>query len=166
MSGKHSHIICLWPMGSKTEHLPICRDTQERHQVWGIFPSNSLRYFSYYFISCYLNILSFNFLYLIRFLMWTFFKVFIEFVTIGLLFYAFFFYLKACGILAYSIRDGTHTPGIGRKRLNYWTAREVPLFVCYTDLQFPKIGGQIHFGSQNFSDFKNIAHILCKTHPL
>lgn len=37
------------------------RDTQERHQVGGIFPSNSLRYFSYY--QCYLNILSFNLLY-------------------------------------------------------------------------------------------------------
>lgn len=31
MSGKYSHVICLWSLGSKTEYMPICRNTQQRH---------------------------------------------------------------------------------------------------------------------------------------
>lgn len=56
-------LVRKMPLGSKTEYLPICRDTQKRHQdPLGNFPRTSLRFY-YYCISCYLNTLSFNFLY-------------------------------------------------------------------------------------------------------
>jgi len=60
-------------------------------------------------------------------LMWTIFKVFIEFVTILLLFWFWFFGQEAWTILVSSLtRDQTHTPCIGRSSLNHWTTREVP----------------------------------------
>ena len=62
--------------------------------------------------------------------MWTIFKVFIEFVTILLLFYVLvFFCLKGMWHLSSLTRDRTHAPCIGRQTLNYWTAREVPAFL-------------------------------------
>ena len=51
---------------------------------------------------------------IIIFLMWTIFKVFIEFVTILLHFLLCFFDCKACGISAPRTRDRTHNPCIGR----------------------------------------------------
>ena len=57
--------------------------------------------------------------------MWNFFKVFIEFVTILLLFYVLFFCPKARGISASLIKHRTRTPCIGRGSLNHWTTREV-----------------------------------------
>ena len=38
-----------------------------------------------------------------------------------------FFGREACGILAPLTRDQTRTPRIGRRSLNHWTAREVPV---------------------------------------
>ena len=40
--------------------------------------------------------------------MWTIFQVFIEFITIFLLFYVFFFWLQACGIFAWPGAEPTH----------------------------------------------------------
>ena len=60
------------------------------------------------------------------FLMWTIFKVFIEFVTILLLFYVLVFWSQGMWDLSSPTRDRTHTPCIGRQSLNHWTAREVP----------------------------------------
>ena len=58
--------------------------------------------------------------------MWTICKVFIEFVTILLLFYVFWFFgHEACGNLSSLTRGRTHSPCIGRQSLNHWTAREV-----------------------------------------
>ena len=57
------------------------------------------------------------------FLMWTIFKVFIEFFIILLLFC---FRREACGNLSSPTRDQTHNSCIGRWRLNHRTAREVP----------------------------------------
>ena len=52
------------------------------------------------------------------FLMWTTFQVFIELVTILLLFYAFlFFWPQAMEDLSSQIRDQTHNPSIGREVL-------------------------------------------------
>ena len=63
------------------------------------------------------------------FLMWTIFKVFIEFVTILLLFYVLFFWLQGMGDLSSPARDRARTPCIERRSLNHWTAREVPSFL-------------------------------------
>ena len=58
--------------------------------------------------------------------MWTIFKVFIEFVTILLLFYVLVFWPQGMWDLSSLTRDRTLTPCIGRQHLNQWTAREVP----------------------------------------
>ena len=59
--------------------------------------------------------------------MWTTFKVlFIEFVTILLLFYALFFWLQGRWGLSSLTRDQTCIPWIGRQSLVYWTTGEVP----------------------------------------
>ena len=57
--------------------------------------------------------------------MWTVFKVFIEFVTIVLLFYVLVFWPRGMWDLSSLTRDWTCTPCIGRRSLNHWTAREV-----------------------------------------
>ena len=59
--------------------------------------------------------------------MWTIFKVFIEFATILLLFYVLVFWLQGMWDPSSSTGDRTHTPCIGRRSLNHWTAREVPI---------------------------------------
>ena len=67
------------------------------------------------------------------FLVWTIFKVFIEFVTTLLLFYILVFWPQDMWDLSFPIKDRTHTLCIGRRSLNHWTAREVSqisLFVC------------------------------------
>ena len=60
------------------------------------------------------------------FLMCTVFKVFIEFVTILLLFYVLCFWPWGMWDLSSLTGDRTRTPCIGRRSLNHWTAREVP----------------------------------------
>ena len=69
----------------------------------------------------------FFFLKIFFFLMWTIFKVFIELVTILLLFYALgFFSLQGLWDLISPTRDQTCAPYIGRQSLNHWTTREIP----------------------------------------
>ena len=70
------------------------------------------------------NLVGFFFRFL--FLMWTIFKVFIEFVTILLLFYTLFFWPPGMWDLSSPRRDGTCTPCTGKQSLNPWTTREVP----------------------------------------
>ena len=53
-------------------------------------------------------------------------KVFIDFVTILLLFYVLVFWPRGLWDLSSPTRDRTHTIYIGRQSLNYWTTREVP----------------------------------------
>ena len=65
------------------------------------------------------------------FLMWTIFKVFIEFVTILPLFYVLVFWPRGMWDLSSLTRDRTHTPCTGRWSLNHWTAREVPVPLCF-----------------------------------
>ncbi|XP_067580823.1 tectonin beta-propeller repeat-containing protein 2 isoform X3 [Pseudorca crassidens] len=60
------------------------------------------------------------------FLMWTIFEVFIEFVTILLLFYVLVFWPQGMWDLRSLTRARTRVPCIGRRILNHWTAREVP----------------------------------------
>ena len=60
------------------------------------------------------------------FLMWSIFKVFIEFVTVLLLFYVLVFWPRGMWDPSFPTRDRTCTPCIGRRGLNHWTAREVP----------------------------------------
>ena len=62
------------------------------------------------------------------FLMCTIFKVFIELVVRALLpFYVLVCWPRAMWGLSSPTRDGTHTPSIGRRSLNHWTARGVPV---------------------------------------
>ena len=63
--------------------------------------------------------------------MWTNFKVFIELVTVLLLFYVLVFWLQGMWGLSSLTRDGTHTSCIGRWSLNHWTAREVPRLILW-----------------------------------
>ena len=65
-------------------------------------------------------------LFLRFFLMWTIFKVFIEFVTILLLFYVLVFWPQGMWDLSSPTGDRTRTTCIGRQSPNHWTAREVP----------------------------------------
>ena len=58
--------------------------------------------------------------------MWTIFKVFIESVTILLLFYVLVFWPQGMWDLSFLTRDWTHNPYTGRWSLNHWTTREVP----------------------------------------
>ena len=60
------------------------------------------------------------------FLMWTIFKVFIEFVTILFLVCALVFWLRGTWDLSPPNRDESHIPHIGRWSLNHCAAREVP----------------------------------------
>ena len=60
-----------------------------------------------------------------------FFKVFIESVTIFLLFYVLDFWPLGMWDLSSPSRDQTHTLCIGRWSLNHWTARKVPLDILY-----------------------------------
>ena len=64
------------------------------------------------------------------FLMWSIFKVFLEFVTI-FCFMFWFFGHEACGTLA-----GTCSPYIERRTLNHWTTREVPAIVTFKSICF------------------------------
>ena len=66
------------------------------------------------------------FFFLRFFLMWTIFKVFIEFVTILLLFYVLVLWLWGMGDLSSLTRDQTCTLCVRKGSLNHWTAREVP----------------------------------------
>ena len=59
------------------------------------------------------------------FLMWTIFKVFIEFVTVLLLFSVLGFWPRAMWDTSSAPRDGTRTRCTGRRSLGRWTAREV-----------------------------------------
>ena len=58
------------------------------------------------------------------FLMWTIFKVFIEYVTMLLLFYVLIFWPQSMWDFSSPARDQAHTPCIGRQSLNHWTTRE------------------------------------------
>ena len=57
--------------------------------------------------------------------MWTIFKVFIETVTILLLFYVLVFWPRGMWDLCSPVRDGTFTPCVGRQSFNHRIAREV-----------------------------------------
>ena len=68
------------------------------------------------------------------FLMWTIFKVFVEFVTILLLFYLLVFGPGITWDLSFPTRNQTCTLCIGRGGgLNRWTTREVPALFLYCD---------------------------------
>ena len=59
------------------------------------------------------------------FLMWTIFKIFIEFVTIWLLFYVLVYWPWVMWDLSSPTKDQTHTLCIWRPSCNHWTTREV-----------------------------------------
>ena len=61
-----------------------------------------------------------------RFLMQTIFKVFIEFVTILLLFYVLVSWPQGTWDFSFLIRNKTSVSCLGRQNLNHWTSREVP----------------------------------------
>ena len=63
------------------------------------------------------------------FLMWTVFKVFIELVTILLLFYVLIFWLRSRRNPSSQTRDRSHTPCPGKGYRNHWPVRDVPVVV-------------------------------------
>ena len=62
--------------------------------------------------------------------MWTIFKVFIEFVTILLLFYVLVFWPPGMWDFTSPTRNQTHTLCIGRQSLKHWATREVCIQLC------------------------------------
>ena len=62
-------------------------------------------------------------------LMWTIFKVFTEFVTTLFLLYVLVPWPRGMWDPSSPTRDRTHTPCIGRRSPNHWTAREVPVSI-------------------------------------
>ena len=74
-----------------------------------------------------------------RFLMQTIFKVFIEFVTILLLFYVLVSWPGGMCGLSSSARDQTHTLCTGRWSFNHWITREVPRSLFKPEESFPRI---------------------------
>ena len=70
-----------------------------------------------------------NFIFFLRFFFDVdyFFKIFIEFVTLLLLIHVLDFWPQGMWDLSSPIRDRTRVPCIGRRSLNHWTAREVPI---------------------------------------
>jgi len=68
------------------------------------------------------------------FLMWPIFKVFIEFVTVLLLFNVLAFWPQGIWDLSTLTRDRTCTPCFGRGNLNHWTAREAPRDLIRLDI--------------------------------
>ena len=68
-----------------------------------------------------------------------FFKVFIEFVTILLLFYVLVSWPQGIWVLSSPNRNLTRTSCIGRRSLNHWTAREVPVFAFLEPLSFVEV---------------------------
>ena len=99
------------------------------------------------------------------FLMWTVFKVFIEFVTI-LLASRFGFWPRGMWDLSSPTRDGTLTPCIGRRSLNHWTTREVPIFpmFCFqqrtsvTDLEINTLNFNTRVNTLNYNTRMNKIH--------
>ena len=67
----------------------------------------------------------------IFFLMWTIFKIFIEFITILLLFYVLVFWPWGMWDFSLPTRDRTHILCTGRQSLNHWTTREVPVELMF-----------------------------------
>ena len=68
------------------------------------------------------------------FWIWIIFKVFIESLTILLLFYVLFFWPRGMWGLSSATRNQTHTSCTGRLSLNHWITREVPQrlsFICF-----------------------------------
>ena len=65
------------------------------------------------------------------FLMWTVFKIFIEFVIILLLFYVLVFWARGMWDWSSLTRNQTCTPCIGWQNFNHWATREVPLWVLF-----------------------------------
>ena len=102
--------------GSVSRQMDRCRPTS----LFYFCINNTLLYFD-------ISFLSFFF-----FLTWTIFKVFVEFVTILLLFYVLVFWPLGMWDLSSPARDWTRITCTGRQSLNHWTAREVPTltFLC------------------------------------
>ena len=67
------------------------------------------------------------------FLMWTIFKLIVEFVTMLLLFCVLVFVATSHVDLSSPVRNQTHTPCLGRRSPNHWTAREVPWAPFYRE---------------------------------
>ena len=76
------------------------------------------------------------FFFKIVFLMWTIYKVFIEFVTESLLFYVLFFWSRGLCDLSSLTGNQTHIPCVERRNLNHWATREVPLRLLKSFLKF------------------------------
>ena len=75
--------------------------------------------------------------------MWTVFKVFIEFVTVLLLFHVLFFWPWSMQDLSSLARDQIHISCIGSWSLNHWTTREVPSISSFVGKKYCWASGKI-----------------------
>ena len=119
-------LICIFLMTNDVEHFFIA---YWPFPLWNA-SSNLLPIFNFFkFFQSY-------------FLMWTIFKVFIEFITILLLFYVLVFWPRGMWDLSSPTRDRTRIPCIVKWSPNHWTTREVPcpifsgLFILIIEQQF------------------------------
>ena len=79
--------------------------------------------------------------------MWTIFKIFIEFVTILLLFYALDFCTQGMWDFSSPTRNQTCTACIGKWGLNQWTIREAPKWISWWKIFYrQKAGGGLDWG--------------------
>ena len=108
---------------------------------------------------------------IIFFFWWTIFKVFLEFVTILLLFYVLVSWLSAVWDLRHLTGDWTCRPSIGRWSLNHWTTRNVSfhpflsasycidipniLWLCFFFFKWPPNADQDGFLFSSFSAYKS-----------
>ena len=83
--------------------------------------------FFYFFDSNHMNMIWYPCVFFKIVLMWTIFKVFIEFILVHNIAYFFMFWPQGMWDLSSLTRDQTCAACIGGLRFNYWTAREVVL---------------------------------------
>ena len=116
-----------WKVKVKVKSCPTLHDHMDcslpASSAHGIFQARLLEWVAIAF-SIGVPILKFGSYFRI-FLMWINFKVFIEFVTILLLFYVLVFWPWGMGDLSSLTRDQTKMPHVGKQSRNYWITREV-----------------------------------------
>ena len=104
---------------------------------------------------------SFFLRYLKIFLMWTIFKVFIEFTTIFFLFYVLVSWLQGMWELRSLTKDQACTPCIGRWTFIHWTAREVPRLSVWMPDQAPQDTGYPELSAGTLRPFLfSMKHII------
>ena len=127
-SSEYSGLISLWeilPWDPLSELiLPIYINLLEGFKIT-LFPSLDLLFEWALQLLCYFWFFHYTMIFIFYFLMWTTFKVFIEFAIILFLCCVLVFWLWSTWELSSPTRGGIRMPSVGRWSLNPWTTREV-----------------------------------------